>query len=689
MATGEIIGKVNIPLSKSSFYEGLSTDTADTNVDNINKTISVDVKIDKVTEELDERVTRIEDGMLVYNYFYYDDSEKILFSLENTTYVLREFSSKGVLSDNLDDCKVIFNSDDIVDLGQNHLCTADEQITLYQTGLESEIRTQRYGYDNIDIINQVVNRYCYVISLPDLLKSFTSQQWSWSGTGTANGRLTINHVLLESIGIFTENGIVPKYTKDIGLIYKGISSTNFAIDNLKSIEGITNKATAIKTLTNGDYDDVYIVFKRIEPVQESFSTYNLNFITHELICDGVQEVGIQGFSGCILASYISLKDLVYNKEQVDEKFVNKVEFNGNEHIVKIGDSDKNEIEATLDIYNVTLKGLGYPKYACAKCVAPTSDSEDETPVEVPFRGDTLFINQIRNVDGTNQYGYFVISQGKEYWMSKESVSETKVIKHVVETFESSSFDGLRSGDIYVDEDSCMSAFVNQPNPTQKYLLSLNDDATADVEIWRKENDEWSCTDSYEILTSNSAIDISQLTSFETELHEGDILVYNGYVGKFEARPQYSGSLFISHREEWSSDNHTLDIYIDTGNLEVDFLSIPVIDVRVNGTVRNLLSSPLGGPTMYLVKKSIRDENPWDLVYTIEQSGGINDEICTDGIIEYQYTNGKGELHMQFVFYDISTVDQSSLSIDAETYYTGKPIIGGGPVNIHFVLQNGV
>ena len=40
MATGEIICKVNIPLSKSSFYEGLSTDTADTNVDNINKTIS-------------------------------------------------------------------------------------------------------------------------------------------------------------------------------------------------------------------------------------------------------------------------------------------------------------------------------------------------------------------------------------------------------------------------------------------------------------------------------------------------------------------------------------------------------------------------------------------------------------------------------------------------------------------------
>ena len=49
MATGEIIGKVNIP-TKTALYEGIETDTASVLVDNVNKTIAVNVNTNLVTD---------------------------------------------------------------------------------------------------------------------------------------------------------------------------------------------------------------------------------------------------------------------------------------------------------------------------------------------------------------------------------------------------------------------------------------------------------------------------------------------------------------------------------------------------------------------------------------------------------------------------------------------------------------
>lgn len=50
MATGEIIGKVNIP-TKTALYEGIETDTASVLVDNVNKTIAVNVNTNLVSKD--------------------------------------------------------------------------------------------------------------------------------------------------------------------------------------------------------------------------------------------------------------------------------------------------------------------------------------------------------------------------------------------------------------------------------------------------------------------------------------------------------------------------------------------------------------------------------------------------------------------------------------------------------------
>lgn len=60
MATGEIIGKVNIP-TKTALYEGKETDTANVLVDNVDKTIAVNVKVGEVTKDCAKSIESTQD----------------------------------------------------------------------------------------------------------------------------------------------------------------------------------------------------------------------------------------------------------------------------------------------------------------------------------------------------------------------------------------------------------------------------------------------------------------------------------------------------------------------------------------------------------------------------------------------------------------------------------------------------
>lgn len=59
MATGEIIGKVNIP-TKTALYEGIETDTASVLVDNVNKTIAVNVNTNLVSKDCAKSIESIQ-----------------------------------------------------------------------------------------------------------------------------------------------------------------------------------------------------------------------------------------------------------------------------------------------------------------------------------------------------------------------------------------------------------------------------------------------------------------------------------------------------------------------------------------------------------------------------------------------------------------------------------------------------
>ena len=71
---------------------------------------------------------------------------------------------------------------------------------------------------------------------------------------------------------------------------------------------------------------------------------------------------------CAQLTYYSLTDLVYSKDQSDEKFTTIESYNNDEHIVKIGDhDDDNKLNADATIYSI-LAAHGWPKVASAFCV---------------------------------------------------------------------------------------------------------------------------------------------------------------------------------------------------------------------------------------------------------------------------------------------------------------------------------
>ena len=417
---------------------------------------------DEITDDLDERVDNLEEQVLIYDYFYAHSSEEILpddsdsdsedevithsliiFPIRKTRYNLLEFSAKG-RSDNSTDCSVELLEPEVLFSGDKILSNLTP-ITLYQTGLASDIASTKYGYDTFDITSKKVYRYCRPLTFRELLGHYEGEtyiadgltnklDWNWSSASAGNGRIYINHNILENVGIHTENGIVLKSTKDIGIIYHGVGTTNFAIDNLKILdESISGKDDAFKKLTSDEYADVRIIFKRTEALVEDRSDITIEIPV--ISCSGEFETGISGFAGCVKSSFLSLKDLVYSKDQCDAKFETiadfDAKFNPNQYILKIGDTtveptsrDYNKLEATLQVYSTVLKEAGYPKYACANCAEPV----DQTLGVAPYRGDTTFIN----AKNGNTYGYLVLSQGITYWVTKTKINDvdTDVVKQI-------------------------------------------------------------------------------------------------------------------------------------------------------------------------------------------------------------------------------------------------------------------
>lgn len=100
---------------------------------------------------------------------------------------------------------------------------------LYQTGLIENIQTQKYAYDNLDLVSQVLNRYTVAITLGQLVQTFPEETWQWTGTGTANGRLYIKHSDLNAIYIDAlgwSDADLKIEDKPEGLTFRSISSTN-------------------------------------------------------------------------------------------------------------------------------------------------------------------------------------------------------------------------------------------------------------------------------------------------------------------------------------------------------------------------------------------------------------------------------------------------------------------------------
>lgn len=277
-------------------------------------------------------------------------------------------------------------------------------ITLYQTGAVEDLTTDFYAYDNIDISHKYIERYCYAISLADFATILNNA--SWDGSGNPNGRLKLNHSYLAELGVQSVGWTTNKIINNPGLIFKSISSTNFAVDNLKSL-GATNKATAISILSG--YTNSYIIFKRTAATFESFSNYNLSVNRNYYTALEDNGISCPEYT-CFKATYLSFNDTVYSKEQVDAKFQIKEGF---EYAVKLSNTT---IESRADLYR-TLEAKGYPKIATASLTASSQESIDEG-MGAPFVGDTIFANGKMG----NTYGYFVLSNGALYWYTSKKVS---------------------------------------------------------------------------------------------------------------------------------------------------------------------------------------------------------------------------------------------------------------------------
>ena len=414
--------------------EEVATAVADetTRATDVEAQLQEDININSTDiEEVDEKVNTVAKEVLAYDYFNANNST-ITLPLYDTTYNLLALSSKGIADSATN---IVVNPANITDFSNNPILdTTAAPITLYQTGTLADIKTSRYGYDVFSLRDKAVIRYCIPLTFTQLFNLFPADNWTFKGT-EGDGRLLIAHTTLAIEGIYTENGFIVKSENNPGFGFRGLSFANFCIENIKTIiPSATSKAKAIQALTSQEYSDTLIIFKLTAPTS---TPIDIDVNISELACDGVTSVGLIGFNGCLQSSFLSLNALVYSREQADEKFVSKADFAYSEHITKIGDPEhSNQLEATLDIYSSTLKSLGYPKYACANCIAPA----DESVQSAPFRGDTLFVNQ---KDG-NTYGYFALSQNKTYWITKDNnidivtpVSENYATKQYVDTNSSS------------------------------------------------------------------------------------------------------------------------------------------------------------------------------------------------------------------------------------------------------------
>lgn len=378
----------------------------------INFSLSIPVNLSDKISKLFNTTELLKNQVKIYDYLYYDDdTSQLLFPLVETEFTIREFSSKGIPDS---EYKIDFEAENI-SIADNPIASCNQVIRLYQTGLKADISTDKYAYDNIDIPSKKINRYTRVISLPDFVRMFPQTgnadvAWQWSSSG--NGRITIKHTLLDAQGIFTCNGFILKSNTNTELKFYGLSGVNLAIENLKSIDdSITSKAKAIEELTKSIYNDTYIVFKRKEVLQEDFSQYELNFLRTEFICDGVNQISCNGFSGCIQTTFFSQKELFYSKDQVDAKFIPLTYMNDKTYFSTIETT-----EATSEL----LSELGSKRLTWANF----TDGNDGT---VPFVGQSLFIRQriYKGIDENDEpiyeYGFRVFSNGNEYWYSSNGV----------------------------------------------------------------------------------------------------------------------------------------------------------------------------------------------------------------------------------------------------------------------------
>lgn len=92
--------------------------------------------------------------------------------------VIREISTKG----KPDSASGVYHFDPtafvIRSLPPFFLFSSGESFDLYQTGLQENITTNKYAYDEVNLSLGKIYRYCRPIILGDLIKAFPSTEWN-------------------------------------------------------------------------------------------------------------------------------------------------------------------------------------------------------------------------------------------------------------------------------------------------------------------------------------------------------------------------------------------------------------------------------------------------------------------------------------------------------------------------------
>jgi hypothetical protein len=187
--------------------------------------------------------------------------------------------------------------------------------------------------------------------------------------------MNISHAALaEKFGVYTVSNFEVKTTEETPFTFGGNGSVNFIISNLKADVSISSKATALKAFKE-NYKDVGIVFKLIEPEYFDLSSQNITILKPYIEVEEVP-VYIHNLQGTLQIGYLSLEELVYSKDQVDEKFITKSSMSDKTHFYTLADKT-----ASKSLYSyISTKNL---------VIADFEDC-DET---VPFIGPTVFIKE--------------------------------------------------------------------------------------------------------------------------------------------------------------------------------------------------------------------------------------------------------------------------------------------------------